>query len=290
MKTKQTNKSNSDLKLALKLTMICVAVLPGVSGAAPLSTSVFSDANPASSSGILSRLTFASGIEYSQRVAKDESSRREQSMDLTLNPGLKINDNLVASVRTVLTKESTGDQSTQSSDTLISLSIRGWKLTPEIQTLHSVSGILPTSVRSRENDRLQGGVSLSNGLRYIDPLWEISYRLGYSHFIHEFNLNADGSANVQQSISNSLGLQYKVTETFYLSTLSVYRWGQTYGKKERSSYEMHGDLNYDVSSKMTLNLGTSSAGQALKSNGVDSNITAFDSNTGIIRAGVSISL
>ena len=53
---------------------------------------------------------------------------------------------------------------------------------------------------------------------------------------------------------------------------------------------MHGDLLYEVSGKMSLNLGTSNVGSALKMNGVDSNITAYNDDTSVIRAGVSITL
>lgn len=292
MQTTNKKQFSKETLTALKILIVMAAVIPGNSKAVSTSTTVPANASTmdAQNSAHKSQITFETGIEYSQRIAEDEQAKREEAMDITLAPGYRINELYSVGVKTILTKENTGTEETKASDTLLTLSIKGITLSPELSTVHSVFGVIPTSEKSRDRDRLQGAAGLSNGIHYANPLWDIVYRLGYSQNFHEFNLNADGSANVQQSLSHSLGVKLNVTEKFYLSSVGIYRWGKTYGNKERSSFELHGDLNYDVTGKMTLNLGTSNAGSALKANGVSSNITAFNPDRGVIRAGISISL
>lgn len=281
--------SSKNFKKALSLVATLTLMFPASAGAVSDSTLI---TKPTSStkSGPWSRFNFESGFEYSQSIAKGEQSKREESMDISLAPGYKINDTFKLSLRSYLSKENTGAQETEISDTVLTLSIRGFKLSPSISSLHSITGVLPTSEASRNRDRLRGALGFSNGLNYASPLLNVTYRLAYSQNFHEYNINAEGSANVQHRVSNSLGLQLNVTDKFYLTSLGIYRWGQTYGGKERSAFEIHGDINYDVMDKMTLNLGTSNAGQAFKANGVDSNISAYDEDTSAIRAGISISL
>lgn len=279
-------------KMFLKALVLCSVLGAEIAIAAPKTDFATTGTSVVSSnqSSLLSRLSLDSGFEYSQRVAKDEAAKREESMDITLAPAFKLNESLKLSGRLVFSKENTGSQETQVSDTSIGLALKGYALSPQVRTLHSLSVIIPSSYKSREDDRLQSAVGISNGLHYSSPLLDVTYRLGFTELFHEYNVNAAGSANVQRSLSNSLNLVLKATEKFYISTLGVYRVGRTYGNKERSSFEVHADLNYDVMDKMTLNLGTSNAGQALKANGVTSNISAYDEDKAVIRAGISISL
>ncbi len=282
----------SGYELALKLVVVCA-----VSGPVLLLAVPNSDFNSSQTSTVkvkdesyFSKLSLESAFEFSQRVAKDEKAKRQESMDLSIGVGYKINNRLKASIKGVLSKDNTGADNTESSDTRVGLAVKGTELSPKVTTLHSLSGVVPTSQRSKEQDRLQGAVSLSNGLHYLGSVTDIQYRLGLNQNFHEYDFNAVGSPNIQQTVSHSLSTQIKITEKFYITALGVYRWGQTYGKKERSTFEVHGDLNYDITNKMTLSFGTSNAGQAFKANGVESNITAYDEDSAVIRAGLSIVL
>lgn len=278
--------------MVLKLIVVCVLSVPAVLMAAPNTDFMTnqSSTSQAQSQGFLSRVSLDSSLEHSQRVAKDEKSKREGSLDLSLGVGYKINPTFRLSVRTYLSKPNTESQETEISNTQLGLGISGFDLNSNIRTIHSVAGVLPTSVKSREQDRLRGGVSVSNGLRYQGSITMVQYLLGITENFHEFNVNALGSPNVQITLSNTLTMRIQLPNQFSLSAVGVYSSGRTYGNKERSSFQVHGDLNYDVTDKVTLNLGTSNAGQALKSNGVDSNISAFDEDSAVIRAGLTIVL
>lgn len=242
------------------------------------------------SNGFLSNLHMDSTLEFVQRVAKDENAKREEALDLALGLGYKINNKLRLNIRTFVSKPNTGSQETEISNTQLGLGIRGYELSPRLSTVHSVSAILPTSVQSREQDRLLGGISLSNGLRHQNSILTVQYLLGINENFHEFNVNALGSPNVQRTLTNTLITQFPLPKRFSVSAIGVYNSGRTYAGKERSSFQFHGDLNYEMSDKMTLNIGLSNAGQALKANGVDSNISAYDADASVLRAGISIVL
>ncbi len=280
------------LKNTLKVLIVCAAQVPTLLLAAPNTDFMTNQSTLTQSQdqGFLSRVNLETSLEHSQRTAQDEKSKREESMDLSLGVGYKINQTFKASIKTYFSKPNTGSQETEISNTQLGLGMRGYELNSSVRTTHSVAAIIPTSVQSREQDRLKGGLILSNGLRYQGSVLMLQYSLGLTENFHEFNLNAQGSPNVQRTLVNSLTTQVQLAKRFSVSAVGVYGAGRTYGNKERSSFQFHGDLNYDVDSKMTLNLGTSNAGQALKANGVDSNITAFDEDSAVIRAGISIVL
>ena len=227
------------------------------------------------------------GLEYSQKTAVDEVGARENDFSVTIIPAYKINDTFAIGAKGIISKQNYGPGDTTYSNTTVSLSIKGFDLTENIKSVHSVGGALPTSKESQERDRLKGGVSISNGLSLDTPIVKLKYLLALSRNFHEFTFNAEGSANVEYRIGHSVEGILSLTDIVSLSTTGIYRQGYTYGGKERYSFEIHGDINVDVAKGLTLNVGTSNDGSALKANGVDSNISAFNENTSVVRAGIS---
>ena len=169
----------------------------------------------------------------------------------------------------------------------VSLEKKHHNLTPELKTLHSLAGVLPTSEESKTRDRLQGAVLITNGLQLTKTFATIEYKIGISRNFHQFNVNADGDPNIEYRLSNSLSLEIPVTEKFSISTVGVYRLGQTYNGFQRHIYEFQADLNYEIAKQVVINLGTSNGGNSLKNNGVDSNISAYNEDTSVTRLGLN---
>lgn len=228
--------------------------------------------------------------EYSQKNAVEVTKERENDFSLTFLPVYKINDIFTVGAKSIFTYNNYGPKDSALSNTLISLGIKGYKFNESFVTNHSLSTTLVTNKESQEVDRLRAGFGISNGLIFTSSLIDAEYKLGLSKNIHEYNFNAEGKANIEYRISNSLEVKIPITQKFYLSSLGIYRIGYTYQKFERYTYEWHSDLNFDATEKLSFNLGISNDGSALKANGVDSNISAFDENTSSVRAGVSMTL
>lgn len=230
------------------------------------------------------------GIKYSQKVAVEEKSERESSTDFVLAPGYKINSVLSTSGKVVFSKENSKARQSSVSNTTVALGIKGIKLNQDFETLHSVTGIIPTNEDSIKEDRLKGGLSVSNGLRWVNPFVKVEYRLAVAKNVHEYTVNADGRPNIEYNFTNSLALTIPVTDKLSITTDGAYRIGRTYKGFQRNIFSVNADINYDIVDQLTINLGTSNDGDALKSNGVDSNIAAYNENSSVIRAGLTLSL
>jgi hypothetical protein len=229
------------------------------------------------------------GLEYSQKVAVEEVGSRESSTDLLIAPSYKINSTFTAAAKGVVSKENSGARQTTVSNTQILLAMKGFEISEGIESLHTLIGVLPTNEESQKQDRLKGAFGTTNGLKFTSKYATIKYLLNVSKNIHEFTVNAEGKPNIEYRIGNTLDLTIPVTEKISLSSAGVYRYGRTYKGFERTGFEINADINYDVSKELSMNLGTSNDGNALKANGVDSNISAYDENILVTRLGLSLS-
>lgn len=228
-----------------------------------------------------------SAIEYSQKISVDELGEREAGTDFTIAMGYKLSPLASIKAKGVITKQNSGPKDTTYSNTQISLGIKGKELTEELKTLHSLAVVVPTSQESIERDRLKGGVSLTNGLKFENPYVTVTYLLAIAKNIHEYTFNAEGDANIEYNVANSLEVAIPVTDKFSVVVAGLLKNGRTYGGFQRSSFGLSGDLNYDIRKDLTVNLGTTNEGSALRANGVDSNISAYDANTSVYRAGLT---
>ncbi len=235
----------------------------------------------------LKSFTMALAMEYSQKIAVDERGARESSTDYTIFPTYQITKLVSTSMKTLVSQENSGPRQTLMSDTQISLGIKGVQITNELESLHSIGGAIPTSEKSKK-DRFQGNVSITNGLRLTKTQGTIEYKLGLSRNFHEFNINPEGEPNVEYRLSNSISVEVPINEKFSVSTTALYRQGKTYRNFDRGAFEIHADLNYEILKQLSVNLGTSNEGSSLKSNGVDSNITAYNDNSSVTRAGINL--
>jgi hypothetical protein len=233
------------------------------------------------------RLSVSTGMEYSQKIAVEEQGQRESSTDFALALGYKTSALSTLTAKATVSKENNGPKNTSISNTQIILGIKGYNFNDRLKSAHALTGVIPTNEKSQKQDRLQGAVVISNGFTYTIPSIKIDYRLGLSKNFHEFDHNADGKANIEYGLSNSLALDIPVYKAFHISLDTIYRNSRTYRNFSRSSFGFNADLNYDFTEKLTINLGTSNEASALKANGTDSNISAYDDKSSVIRAGLT---
>ena len=233
------------------------------------------------------RLILEGGIEYSQKVANDEVEGREHGTDFTLILGYNLSDIFSVKAKGILNKQEEGPKDTTYSNTQVTFSMKGKKLNDQFQTVHAVIGVIPTSKESLETDRLKGSVGLANGIQYDGLFAAATYILTLTKNIHEFNFNAEGKANVEYVLSNSLEVVIPMGDMFSVSLAGLFKNGRTYGGFERSSFEFGADLNMAVSKNLGINIGTSNKGAGVKPNGTDSNIAAYDANSSVYRLGAS---
>ena len=234
-----------------------------------------------------SPLAVSFSLEMAEKIQKDENTPKENSLSLSIEPVYKLTGLLTASARIVINQDNYGQHETTISDGTASFAIKGYDFNSQLRSLHSLSTIIPASEKSVKTDRLKGSISASNGLAYTGDYFNLTYKLGLARFFHEFTQNADGSPNTEYRVSHSLDLIVPINRKIYINTIGSYRMGWTYGGFARYGFIFSGDVVYDINPKISANVGVSTNGNALKSNGVDSNITVFDENTSSYRVGIS---
>lgn len=231
--------------------------------------------------------TLNMGLEMSEKVTKDEIAPKENSVSLVIEPIFKLSSLLTASAKIAINQDNYGQHETTASDGTVSMAITGYQISRDFITLHSVGTIIPVSDKSVKTDRLKGSISMSNGIGYTGDYFNLSYKIGVVRFFHEYTQNAEGSPNIQYRLSQVVDLKVPFTEKFALSTSMAYRIGRTYNDFERYGFIYDGDLIYDFTDKFGANLGITTDGSAVKANGVDTNISAFNENTSVYRVGLS---
>lgn len=233
------------------------------------------------------KLTLVLGMEYSQPLAKDEKSDLENSMDLVFAPSYKLNDRFTLVGKVALSKQLYGVQDTLVSDTELGLSIKGAKINERWSTLHSIAGVLPTSEKSQQVNKLKGAVAVNNGIAFSKNILTVKYVLGLSRSVHEYEQNINGEFMNEYGIKNTLDVKIQATDKLTASLVGIYRTAITYVNTPRYAFELHGDLGYDFTQQLSASVGLSNDGNALAANGIDSNISLYNEDTSYWRAGLS---
>jgi hypothetical protein len=242
---------------------------------------------PVLNSETAKKFSLITGLEYSQKVEVEENTERESSTDLSFMATYKINELYNLSAKTALTQELNGPRNSAISDTTVGIGVKGVKINDQWITTHAMSAILPTSETSQERDRLRTALAISNGVSYSGDLLKAKYSLGLSKNFHEFDQNAEGTFLNEYRITNLISLIVTVSDKFSVSVSGLYRISYTYDKIDRYGFGTFGDLNYAFKEDLFTNLGVSTEGNALKSNGVDSNINVYDDTASVVRAGLT---
>lgn len=253
----------------------------------PQTTSTTTTALPVLNGETAKKFSLITGLEYSQKVEVEENTEREASTDLSFVATYKINELYNLSAKTALTQELNGPRNSAISDTTVGFGVKGIKINDQWITTHAMSAILPTSETSQERDRLRTAIAISNGVSYSGDLLKAKYSLGLSKNFHEFDQNAEGTFLNEYRITNLISLIVTVSDKFSVSVSGLYRISYTYDKIDRYGFGTFGDLNYAFKEDLFTNLGVSTEGNALKSNGVDSNINIYDDTASVVRAGLT---
>lgn len=227
------------------------------------------------------------GLEMSETVVKNESTPKENTLSIELVPSYQLTEYLKASAKFGLYKENFGQHQTKAKNGSLTLSLKGLKLSDSFSTAHNVAAIVPIAEETVERDRLKTGISISNGIKYVNDYVSVGYTILLGQNFHEYTQNADGKANVKNRLNQSVDITVPVVESISLSAEGIYRMGWTYGGFNRYSFGFDADINYDVTKNLSFNVGTSNEGPALKANGTDSNISLYDEDSSVFRLGVS---
>ena len=110
-----------------------------------------------------------------------------------------------------------------------------------------------------------------------------------SRNFHQYETDINGKVLSQYSSTQSLALSYEWPVGVGVSATFIHRNGLTYQNNIRESFELTEELGYEITKVFSVAIGHSNSGNALKPNGVDSNIQIVDEDASIVYASGTVS-
>lgn len=231
------------------------------------------------------------GIETYSNMMKEDTYERDAGTSLQVSPFYRFNK--ITSMRLMmgLIKEQTGAGNTYFDNTIVSLSFKT-PLTKDTAWINTLAGTLPTNRQLQDETSFQGGVRVGSKLAFSNLFWgsSASTAVQANRYFHEYNMTADGGFNVRNNLQGVLTYSLPVVSKLSLQTTFIYTQGWTYLDDTRQKFSIGADLGWEFTPAFSGYIGTSNEGNALKANGIDSNIEFFNDTSSIVKAGLSYSI
>jgi len=147
---------------------------------------------------------------------------------------------------------------------------------------------LPTNETSRDVNTLRAGLTLSTALKsdlksihlkYV----EFKYTLSGSLYFHKYTSSIDGVPNNQKRLGNTFLFTYSPFEkTAFSYEFSVAQKWTYFGRTDGPSYGNTLSVAQTLSKNTELDIGISNRGNVYKANGIDNNLSIYDSATATV--------
>lgn len=226
-------------------------------------------------------------LETSSSMHSSNSYERQAMTSLTLAPSYKISEAVKLFGSTLFYKEETGAGDSGMDNTRLGLALSK-KLSKQTLWSNTISVVVPTNKILRDETSYQGAVRGATGVSWSKlPMDSVlSYNLSYTRNFHEYDLTAGGSFNVRETVAQTLEYSLPVVSKLSLLTSFSYSYGLTYEDDSRSKFYVGADLSWAFNQALSMSVGTSNEGNALKPNGSDSNIEFYNDNSSVVKMGL----
>lgn len=227
-------------------------------------------------------------VGTASNLYQNDAYEREGLTSFTLSPVYRLTDSLSLGAMTGGYQEETGARNSAFLNTSVSLSYKT-ALTETTTWKAGTRVILPTNRPGQDETSLQGGVGVSTGFVFDDLFLgsSFTYGISFTRYSHEFDRTASDTANVRETLSQSLVYSLPIGSRFTLEPSFQYTQGLTYQDDTRHTFGAGVELSFAATKALYFSVGTSNEGAALKPNGSDSNIEFFDDKTSVISVGIT---
>ena len=225
-------------------------------------------------------------LSYNANMYAEGDINQTSYTNFTIIPSYKITDKLTTSARTDISKYHTQDENTEMSNTRIRFSHATAKLTDQISWSNRFDGFIPTNRKDQLTNRLITATGIGTSLKYAGDITTATLALGLRRNYHEFDYSITGEPLNEYSVAQALVLDFNMTEELSLSIEGTYIMARTYQNAERYNFETGISLGYQITKNFSAAVGLSNGGNALKANGVDSNIEFLNEKSSELSAGI----
>lgn len=223
-------------------------------------------------------------VETGSTLHTEKSYEREAQSALAIAPSVKLTKGLSLSTAVTIYKEQTGAGNSGFDNTPVGLSYR-MALAPTVSWSNSLSVILPTDRKLRDETTYQGAGKIGTNIAFDELFFHssLSYGVSFTRNVHELQQNSNGAFNMRESVTQGLNHSLPLGRDWSFDTSFVYTYGWTYLDDSRSKFYAGVNLNWNFLKDWTASVGTSNEGNALKPNGSDSNIEFYNDNSSVVK-------
>lgn len=267
-----------------------MALLIGVTATAPRLAS----AATSSSAAKANTLSITAVTEISSTLHKFSDPNHSATASFWLAPGVRISENYKLSGLFIFDKELTDKRENNLRNGTLTLRRSSIPMGSIVKLSPAASLILPLDDDARDRQSLVLGIKLSP--RFLFDLEKLGVDFLSGHYqpsltrnLHQFKTATTGSSNRAWAASNWLKLDFALWRKLTFSTSFVHSFLWTYEGNRTNTFSISEEIAWDVADNISIAAGHSNSGNAVKANGLNSNIDIFDPNSSTVYGSVSFS-
>ena len=233
-------------------------------------------------------MTFDSSTE--SNFYEFSSPDHSASTGLEITAQYKNNEEITTGLTVGANKDLTAERAETLNDSTLFVGKKLKDLSDVTSLLGLVKVIVPTNETSRDVNTLRGGLALSTALKsdlkaihlkYV----EFKYTLSGSLYFHKYTSNIDGVPNNQKKLGNTFLFTYSPFEkTAFSYEFSVAQKWTYFGRTDGPTYGNTLSVAQTLSKNTEFDFGITNKGNVYKANGIDNNLSVYDSSTATVFA------
>ncbi len=231
-------------------------------------------------------------LEGSSNLRDTSDSDYKAANTFLFKPSYKIIEQLTLAARIEATKHyESANEDTELENTQLILIVTPLELSGDRTLGFTFTGVLPTNEKDRTNNTFNGGtgalIDLTQKYSFLDRAGSISYAVSGMKNYHDFDRNNAAEPNLSYRFRQIVTLRQDLSDSFHLQIIGRYQTGWTYQDAFKSAFLISEEISYDITKTFAVYVSHTNDGDALKSNGIDYNIKAYDKKSSSFATGLT---
>jgi len=237
-------------------------------------------------------------FSLSTSIAVDSNLRATSQADysanlfLSLIPAYQISQLLNLSARLDLEQKLYANDQTALSDMLINIRREALPINLNLDFIPQIFAVLPTNETNRNENSFQGGAGFAGGIKYKKTLYNKAGSIDASFSalknLHEFERTNLLEANLSHRLRYTLTVIQEFSKKLSAEIIARYQTGWTYQNALRTSFLLTETIRLSIDESSSVYISHTNSGDALRPNGIDSNIRLYNAADSTWSTGIDI--
>lgn len=237
-----------------------------------------------------SAFSFLLELEGSSNLRQTTDPEYAATTTAFLSASYKFNNSISTTLRAGVEKKLYDLQESTLANTEVYLKFAPIALAEATSLNLSLVGLLPTNEVDRNDSKYRGATGGSIGLKQnyaiLSKTGSASYTFSALKNYHEFDRTITDEPNLSHRIRHIFAFEQELFSVISLELLGRYQTGWTYQNILKTAFLLSQKINFAITKDVAIYISHTNAGNALKANGVDSNIEAYDSSSSEFATGL----